>query len=57
MKLQGTTGDSLVPGEEEGAGDVKLQFAGNEANMQQAVKEREALEVLLAQKQQVGMLG
>ena len=56
MKLQETTGDSLVPEEEEGAGDVRLQFAGNEANMQQVVKEREALEALLAQKQQVGML-
>ena len=56
MKLQETTGDSLVLEEEEGAGDVRLQFAGNEANMQQVVKEREALEALLAQKQQVGML-
>lgn len=56
MKLQETTGDSLVPEEEEGAGDVRLQFAGNEANMQQVVKEREAVEALLAQKQQVGML-
>ena len=41
--------------EEEGAGDGRPQFplAENEAIMQQVVKEREALEALLVQKQQV----